>query len=167
MVNDFRDGSKWYLDDFAVGDLHLEAWRRQGLCCFHAANDTAHPAAVRRHDLYVVLTIERLECCEGFGYFHFLLPRFLKCFDFAVETRPKPYKGFREGRCSSVRRFYPNRYTIACAPAKRACGLASITRPRGAPDVLRSSPRTFSLSLVRAQLMPDVSSVLPDCAIIA
>lgn len=77
MINDFGDGREWYLDDFAVGYFHLQTRCRQRLCCFHAANDTAHAAAVRRHDLYVVLTVERLERCEGFGDFHFCLPRFL------------------------------------------------------------------------------------------
>ena len=77
MVNDFRDGREWYLDDFAVCHFHLQTWCRQCLCRFHAADDTAHATAVRRHDLYVILTIERLERCEGFGDFHFWLPRFL------------------------------------------------------------------------------------------
>ncbi len=94
MINDFRDGREWYLDDFAVGYLHLEAWCRQCLCCFHAANDAAHSIAVRRYDLYVVLSIERLECCEGFGDFHFLLPRFLKFFDFVVELYIKTFGVF-------------------------------------------------------------------------
>ncbi len=73
MIDDFRDGGKRYFDDLAVGHFHLEARRRQCLCSLHAADDAAHAIAVRGNDLYVVLTVERLECCEGFGYFHFIV----------------------------------------------------------------------------------------------
>ena len=97
MINDFRDGREWYLDDLAVGYLHLKARRRQCLCCFHTANDAAHAIAVRRDDLYVVMSVERLECCEGFGDFHFLLPCFLKFFDFVVEPHIKTFLEFSRG----------------------------------------------------------------------
>jgi hypothetical protein len=73
MIDDFRDGGKRYLDDLAVGYFHLQARGRQCLCGLHAADDAAHAIAVRGNDLYVVLAVERLECCEGFGDFHFIV----------------------------------------------------------------------------------------------
>jgi hypothetical protein len=72
MIDDFRDGRKWYLDNFATGHFHLQARRGQGLCGFHAADNAAHAIAVRGDDLHVIMAIEWLECCEGFGDFHCL-----------------------------------------------------------------------------------------------
>jgi hypothetical protein len=70
MIYDFGDGRKRYLDDLSSGHFHLEARRSQCLGGLHAADDAAHAIAVRGDDLHVVLAVEWLECCEGFGHFH-------------------------------------------------------------------------------------------------
>jgi hypothetical protein len=77
MVYDFCDRQEGNLDDLAIGAFNLDAGRRQRLCRFHAADDAADAVAVCRHNLYVVLAIEWAQGCEGFSYFHCLLPRFL------------------------------------------------------------------------------------------
>jgi hypothetical protein len=76
VVYDFVNVRKRDFDNLAVGAFHLERGRCQGLRSSHAADDAAHMLAVERDYLYVVFAIERLEGCEGFGYFH-LIPYFL------------------------------------------------------------------------------------------
>lgn len=76
MVYDFRDGEERNLDYLAVGAFDLDAWRRQRLCRFHAADDATYAVAVGRYNLNVVPAVERSQGCEGFGYFHYCLPRF-------------------------------------------------------------------------------------------
>jgi hypothetical protein len=77
VIYDFSDGLERNLDYFASRALDLDAWRGQRLSRLHAANDAANACSVCRYDLHVVHPVERAQGCEGFGYFHWCLPRFL------------------------------------------------------------------------------------------
>lgn len=70
MILDFDDGGEGDLYDLAARNLHLDARRGEGLGRLHAANRAAHPPAVSRNDLYVVLAVKWLQSCECLGYFH-------------------------------------------------------------------------------------------------
>jgi hypothetical protein len=89
MIYDFRDGREGYLDDLAIGHFQLQARSGQGLRCFHAADDAAHAIAVSGNDLYVVMTVERLQCCEGFGDFHYLFTALSLYFCFDDDDEPQ------------------------------------------------------------------------------
>ena len=78
MIYDLCDRQERNLDDFAVGAFDFDARRRQRLCRLHAADDAAYALAVRCYNLYVVHAVERLQGREGFSYFHYDLPRFLR-----------------------------------------------------------------------------------------
>jgi hypothetical protein len=76
VIYDFTYVWEWNFDDPAIGSLHLEGWRRQSLCCFHATDDSAHACSIQRDDLDVVFAEERLQGCEGFCNFHFVVLSF-------------------------------------------------------------------------------------------
>ena len=88
VIYDLFDGGEWDFDYLAVGSFDLDAGRCQGLSRFHAADDAAHALAVLCHDFYIVLTIEGAQGSEGFGYFHFFLPCFLKARRYWRRTIP-------------------------------------------------------------------------------
>ena len=60
MVYDFDYVGERYLDNFAVGALHLNGRRSEGLCGLHAADYAAHSAAILCDYLNVVFAIKRL-----------------------------------------------------------------------------------------------------------
>ncbi len=70
QVADLSDRWKRDLDDFAVGAFHLDAWRRQGLSRFQAANNAAYALAVNSYYLDIVFAVQQPERCQSFGYFH-------------------------------------------------------------------------------------------------
>ena len=75
MIFDFGDGGKRDLHDLAVRNLHFDAGSREGLRHLHAANRAAHPLAVDRNDLHIVLAVKWLQSGERLGYFHdYILP---------------------------------------------------------------------------------------------
>ena len=70
VVFDFSDRGKRNLYNFAIGTLDLHTRCRQGLGGFHAAHNPTDPTPVDGDNFDVVLTVERLEGRESFGYFH-------------------------------------------------------------------------------------------------
>lgn len=60
VIYDFTNSWEGNLDDSTIRLFHLKGRRRQGLRCFHAPDDTAHPFSVNRDDFDVVFTVERL-----------------------------------------------------------------------------------------------------------
>ena len=74
VIFDFRDCREGYFDNLAVGALDFDTRRSKGLSGFHAANNTSHMLAVNGHNLNVAFAVKGLQGCEGFGYFHVLIP---------------------------------------------------------------------------------------------
>jgi hypothetical protein len=52
-----RNAGKGNLNDFTVGALHLDAWRRQGLRSFHTTNYAPDTLSVGSYDLHIVLAV--------------------------------------------------------------------------------------------------------------
>jgi hypothetical protein len=60
VIFDFSDCWERNLYECAIGAKDLDTGRRQGLRAFHTPNSSSDSPPIRRDDLYVVFTVERL-----------------------------------------------------------------------------------------------------------
>ena len=74
VIFDFGDCWEGDLHDLAVGAFDLHAGSGERLCGFHTFDCSPHSPAVRCNNLDIVFTVERLQCCECFGYLHRHIP---------------------------------------------------------------------------------------------
>ncbi len=72
MVNYLYDVCEVNFDYLAVGALHLDAGFCERLRGLHTAHYATYARAVACYYLHVVFAVKRLQCCEGFCYFHLI-----------------------------------------------------------------------------------------------
>lgn len=70
VILDLGDRRKRYLHYLPVRAFHLDAGSCESLSGFHAANDAPHALAIHRYNLNIIFSVQRLQGCEGFSYFH-------------------------------------------------------------------------------------------------